>query len=637
VCGITGLFTRERPVLERDEESVRQVLSKLSYRGPDGSEIWKSERTLLGHRRLSIIDLSDAGAQPFEIAERGLVITFNGEIYNFKEIRETLTSRGYTFRSHCDTEVILLAYDCYGLEFLQHLRGMFAFCLFDRKKNIAILARDPAGEKPLYYYFDSQRLIFCSEIKAFHAFPEIELSVDIESVKSFFSLQYIPGTNSIYRNVKRLSSGSLLELNLDTWKLCPQKYWSIEQKPHTLTPPEEIDALISESVKYRQVADVEVGLLLSGGIDSALLASYAHRNGSKLRVFTARFDEDSLDESKYAQQVANYLGLEQIIVTGGQLTPEIFDQVIFHGDELLGDPACVPTFLLSHEISQHVKVVLSGEGADELFWGYDTYRLERIWRWFSWMKNFFSRNRKFQNVVSAWEFSNQVPARLTRLGKLLSSMYDTGASRWTSVFADHTLKSLIPEGSDDNQVVYLQEMEQRIIQLERSMDPFDASLSGDLLYWLPDDLLMKVDRMTMAHSVEARAPYLDPHLILKALALPQKYKLQGNSGKYILRELVKKYFPGPVGKSLARRKKHGFEVPVGTWLRGNLRECVEDRLSPEKLAKSGLLDIGFATRLKENFYSTQADTPLRRKLWMLLCFQTWYELHEQGFGFRSPF
>jgi asparagine synthase (glutamine-hydrolysing) len=635
MCGIIGLFTRERPLLQAEVDRVQHVLQKLAYRGPDGVETWCSDKVLLGHRRLSIIDLSDAGAQPFEIAEKGLVITFNGEIYNFKEIRETLISRGYTFRSNSDTEVILLAYDYYGVEFLQHLRGMFAFCLVDQKKNIAVLARDPAGEKPLYYYFDSQRLIFSSEIKVFHAFPEIELSIDPESVKSFFSLQYIPGTNSIYKKIKRLSAGSMLELNLDTWEVCHQKYWSIEKNLNKyVSTPEEIDDLILKSVRQRLVSDVEVGLLLSGGIDSALLASYADRNGAKLRVFTARFDDEELDEFKYARQVADHLDLQQIVVTGGQLTPEIFDKVIFHGDELLGDPACVPTFLLSREIAKHVKVVLSGEGADELFWGYDTYRLERIWRWFSWMRGAFSQMPGFQKKVSAWETSNQLPAGLTRLGKLLSTEYDTGASRWTSVFADHTLKRLMPSGSDNGQVIYLEEIEQRISQLEQYMDPFDASLSGDLLYWLVDDLLMKVDRMTMAHSVEARAPYLDPDLILKALTLPRKQKLRGNAGKFVLRKLVEKHFPGEVGKTLAWRKKHGFEVPVGPWLRKNLRECVEDRLSPISLAKSGLFDVSFAMKLKDNFYSSAVDTPLRRKLWMLLCFQTWYEWHEKGFGFR---
>ena len=634
MCGIIGLFTRERPIFPTDQEQMQCLLEKIAYRGPDGVATWTANKCLLGHRRLSIIDLSAAGAQPFEISEMGLVITFNGEIYNYMEIRETLVSQGYTFRSHSDTEVILYAYDHYGIDFLKRLQGMFAFCLVDQKKNVAILARDAAGEKPLYYYMDSGRLIFSSEIKMFHAFPDLDLAIDIESVKAFFALQYIPGPHTIYTHIRKLPAGHMLEISLDTWKARETSFWSFKETHLSPSTPEEIDALLSESVRYRLIADVEVGLLLSGGIDSALLASYAHRNGSKLRVFTARFDEENLDELKYARQVADYLGLQQIVITGGQVTPEIFDKVIFHGDELLADPACIPTFLLSQEISRHVKVVLSGEGADELFWGYDTYRLERIWHPFSSLRSAFSRIPGFQELIGAWEVSGQVPAGITRLGKVLSAYYDIGAARWTTVFADHTVKDLVPANDYRQSAIYLQEMEQSIHRLVRSMDTYNASLAGDLLYWLPDDLLMKVDRMTMAHSVEARAPFLAPDLILKAQSLPKKHKLNRKYGKFVLRKLVESHFPGAIGESLAWRKKHGFEVPVSSWLRNQLRDVVEDRLSPTKLAKSGYLDVALATKIKNSFYSSPIDTPLRRKLWSLLCFQTWLEWHEAGFGFR---
>jgi asparagine synthase (glutamine-hydrolysing) len=281
-----------------------------------------------------------------------------------------------------------------------------------------------------------------------------------------------------------------------------------------------------------------------------------------------------------------------------------------------------------------VKVVLSGEGADELFWGYDTYRYERMWRWFSWARQPLSQLPVLQRLVSAWEVSSQVPAGLTRLGKLFSANYDLGAARWTSVFADHSIPSLIPVNGHPEIAVYLREIEEHIVQLERSAAGFEASLAGDLSYWLPDDLLMKVDRMTMAHSVEARAPFLDPPLINKALSLPHASKLRGNHGKLVLRNLVENHFPAETGRSLAWRKKHGFEVPLDAWLRTTLREAVEDRLSPAKLARSGLLDTDLALQVKKNFYSLPRNTALRRKLWLLLCFQTWYEGHENGFGYR---
>lgn len=633
MCAIVGLITNRRPVLDSDEHQVRRVLEKLSYRGPDGFGIWKANNVMLGHRRLSIIDLSNTGSQPFEIPELGLVITFNGEIYNYKEVRESLVSCGYVFRSQSDTEVILHAYAHYGMDFLSHLRGMFAFCIFDQKKNSILLARDPAGEKPLYYYFDSNRFIFVSEIKAFHAFSEIDLSLDIESVKAFFTLQYVPGPNTVYQNVKRLAPGHALRIELDNWNIHETQYWSILDQCLGPSTPEEIENLMQQSVKYRLVADVEVGLLLSGGIDSALLASCAHEIGSKLRVFTARFDEKDLDESEYARQVAAHLNLEQVVITGGQLTPDLFEQIVYHGDELLGDPACVPTYLLSREIAKHVKVVLSGEGADELFWGYDTYRLEHISRLFLWLNGVFVRSSGFRDSVSSWEVSNSVSPLWIRMGKVLSAKYDLGAARWTSVFGDNTVAQLIqtPERQADHR--YLLAMEQRLAQLNRHLSGLEASLSMDLLYWLTDDLLVKVDRMTMAHGVEARAPYLDPRLIASALSLARRHKIRGGHGKIILRQLVEKRFPDDLGSNLAWRKKHGFEVPVNRWLRENLRETVEDRLSPQKLSQAGFLNVPLATKLKENFYRSSSDTPLKRKLWMLLCFQSWHQQYRTGFGF----
>ena len=634
MCGIVGVIKKSEPVTPLNEANLQKVVSGISYRGPDGFGIWKSEYEILGHRRLSIIDLSEDAAQPFEIAEKGLIIVFNGEIYNYREIREKLISHGYSFRSSSDTEVILLAYDCYGVEFLQHLRGMFAFCILDQKNKTAVLARDPAGEKPLYYYLDSKTLIFSSEIKALHAFPEVDLSLDIESVKAFFALQYVPGPHTVYRQVKKLPAASVLILNTGTWSVREMQHWSTEEAQGRKSTPEEVEDSILESVRYRLVSDVEVGILLSGGIDSALLAFYTKQAGANLRVFTAKFEEEKLDESEHAGYVAEYLNLQQIVIGGGQLTPEIFDQVIFHGDELLGDPACIPTFLLAREISKHVKVVLSGEGADELFWGYDTYRLEWLWPWFAWSKNAFGRSPGFQQASTNWDLSNRVPVTLTRLGKVLSARYELGAARWTSVFAEQSIKRLIPADESHDPIAYLGEIEYRIAQLGHHMDQFNSALAVDLLYWLPDDLLMKVDRMTMAHGVEARAPYLDSELMLKALALPNIYKGRGRMGKYLLRKLVQKHFHGADGKNLAWRKKHGFEVPTDFWLRHNLRESVEDRLAPAKLAKSGLFDLNFASKLKKNFYASPAGVSMKRRLWMLYCFQTWYEKHEAGFGFR---
>jgi asparagine synthase (glutamine-hydrolysing) len=634
VCGIIGLIAREQPLLQPDEERMKRVLKKIAYRGPDGAGMWKSGKILLGHRRLSIIDLSPAGAQPYVDTERGLVITFNGEIYNYQDIRATLAAQGYTFRSQTDTEVILCAYDRYGLDFFSRLRGMYAFCLLDQKKNIAILARDPAGEKPLYYYLDSERLAFSSEIKALHAFPEIDLSIDADSVKSFFALQYVPGPHTIYRQVRKLPAGSALKIDLDQWNTHLIEHWSFQNNRRYLSTPEEIEELLSRSVRYRLIADVEVGLLLSGGIDSTLLAWYARQAGANLRVFSASFGRDDLDETRYARQVADHLGLQQLVVNGGQLDDDTFGRIVFHADEPLGDAACIPTYLLAREVCKHVKVVLSGEGADELFWGYDAYRFERLWREVSWVRGPLFGSSGFRNMVSKWEGSPRTPAILTRLAKILSAMYDLGPTRWTSVFSDHTIDRLVPAAGHEPSS-YLKEMDVRLAELRLNLKSLAGSLSGDLLYWLTDDLLVKVDRMTMAHSVEARAPYLDPDLILGALSLSEKYKMNGREGKLLLRDIVQRSFPGEMGRSLARRKKHGFEVPVSEWLRVNLRDRAEEYLSPRKLSEVGLLDVTYVRQLWSSFLSSRNETPLRRKLWLILCLLSWFEWHKRHFGFSG--
>jgi asparagine synthase (glutamine-hydrolysing) len=610
-----------------------RVLEKISHRGPDGWAKWDAGNILLGHRRLSIIDLSTAGTQPFVDASRGLAITFNGEIYNYQEIRAMLRAKGYEFRSQSDTEVILFAYDCFGEDFLSYFRGMFAFCLFDQGRNIVLLARDPMGEKPLFYYLDHERFVFASEIKAFHAFPEICLDVDVESVRAYLSLQYIPDPHTAYRQIERLSAGTMMRIDLHRWTVTHRTYWRFDERSESKQfDPEEIETLMERSVRERLIADVEVSLLLSGGIDSTLLAWHAKQCSTNLRVFSARFDQPDLDELTYSKHVAEYLNLRHVVVEGGKLDGDVFDQVIFHADEFLGDPACIPTYLLAKEISKHVKVVLSGEGADELFWGYDTYRSERWWNWIAWLRPLLSRMLSLQGSVRDMEFSPWMPAGLTRFAKLLTETSELGASRWTSVFSSHAAKHLISVDVKQHNSDYLLEMEQSVFDLEHAFGAHRGALAIDLQFWLPSNLLVKVDRMTMAHGVEARAPFLDPDLARAAIALPSNQKMGPRQGKLILRKAVEKKFPGELGRTLAYRKKHGFEVPVREWLLTTLREQVEDRLSARKLADSGIFDPAQVSRLWKSFLVSPVNSPLRRKVWLIFCYQSWHELHRAKFG-----
>ena len=633
MCGIVGVLYKEKYIDETDRASLSRALKAITYRGPDGFGIWENKCVLLGHRRLSIIDLSEAGTQPLVDKERGLVITFNGEIYNYREIRKSLSAKGYRFRTHTDTEVILYCYDYYGDDFLSLLHGMFAFCLYDQKKNTALLVRDRIGKKPLYYYRDEEQIIFTSEIKLFHAFNNVPLNIDLKSLEAYFTLQYIPGINSIYEDIKKVAPGEFLKINLWNWHVQHHQYWSLLDQiaqPKRYVSLEEVDRAISQSVRYRLVADVEVGVLLSGGVDSSLLSSYASEQGRPIRAFTAKFDHEVLDELPYASQVARILGLDLISIEGDYITPDIFYDVVFHADEPLGDAACVPTYMLAKTLSNHVKVVLSGEGADELFWGYDFYRYEILWQYIKWIRALFSK-LPLQTIVSNLEITPNVPSWLIRLAKVFSTQYELGAARWTTVFADGFIGRLLGDSISNGCRSYLQEMNLVFQKFASASNPYIGSLSLDMAFWLPDDLLVKVDRMTMAHSVEARAPFLDHKLIELVTSISPQYKANLFKTKNILRQLLARKLPPSMGHNIAYRKKHGFETPIAEWMTNQLRSVCEDRLSPSALASSGILNAAYVHRLWEAFLCSRTTSPLRRKLWLLICFQTWYFWHERKF------
>ncbi len=491
---------------------------------------------LLGHRRLSIIDLSKTGAQPFHNDERDNHIIFNGEIYNYKELRDILFLR-LSLCTTSDTEVILASYDYYGKEFLKHLRGMFAFVLYDKKKNKIIIARDRMGKKPLYLYFDDQRFVVVSELKSFHAFREISLSLDEESLEAYFALQYIPGPYTVYKNVYRLSPGGWAEIDLHLWKYSEQSYWAPYDDISNIKDCsiETLDQAIAESVRYRLIADVEVGVLLSGGIDSSLITAYAYKNiGSALRAFTVSFGQSDLDESFYARTVANELGIRLIQIEGQSISSALFEHVMFHTDEPLGDPACIPTYMISKELSNYVKVVLSGEGADELFWGYPHYQRENISRKWNWIHGRIPQS-KLQSILRWYDTTVSLPKSVTRLMKVFLQEEDIGVSRWTTVFSNPLIDEMLNFKTRrySRKRRYEEQFAECLEKYSHDKDTLSSSLFVDLTSWLPDDLLMKLDRMTMAHSVEARAPFLDKDVVsiaVNMLPKDKRYIIQNKKG-----------------------------------------------------------------------------------------------------------
>jgi len=513
---------------------------------------------------------------------------------------------------------------------------MFAFCIYDYKNQIVLLVRDRVGKKPLFYFLDNRRLLFASESKFFHVFPDLDLSLDPSSVSAYFHLQYVPEPHSIYSSVKKLEPGSILELDCRIWKSKKSTYWSLNDErslSHRDDYIARLDISLKESIRYRLIADVEVGILLSGGIDSSLIAAYAAAEKANLRAFTATFERPDLDELSYAKKVAHSFGIDLITIKGDELTPKKFEDIVFHMDEPLGDPACVPTYLLCEALARHVTVVLSGEGADELFHGYSFYRYESL---LPYIKPFAPFTKGVaRKVVKEWEMRAAVPRSIVRLAKVLSESHDLGVSRWTTVFGEALLRSILEGGRIPFDPLYLQKIQDTIATLMDQVGEREARLLADVVQWLPADLLVKLDRMSMAHSVEARAPFLDQDVIKLALSLESRKKSDWWSGKKPLRLLLREKIPSQIRNTIAFRKKQGFETPVAEWLRSGLSEVVGDLLSAENLRRTGVLNVQIVQDLLRGINTIDNPVRLQRHLWQVLVFEAWAQQYRDGFGLTS--
>ncbi len=639
MCGVIGVVTKEAGYAASFRNEVDRVLDLFSYRGPDAKGLWEDANVLLGHRRLSIIDLSDWGAQPLHDYDHGLHISFNGEIYNFKELKKETEARGYRFRTGADTEVILGAYNCFGDGFEEKLRGMFAFILYDERHGKIVLCRDRLGKKPLYYSLDDRRLIAASELKAFYAFRDMSLSLDMESLRSFFCLQYIPGPWTILNEVKRIEPGECMTLHINSWDASRQRYWSLYAQETNAgasagSSGKELAELISESTRLRLIADVEVGVMLSGGVDSSLLSCYASEISQiPLKAFVVSFDREDLDEAPYARKVASALGMELVEVEGGAFDASVFERVLFHADEPLGDPACIPTFMISEAIARHVKVVISGEGADELFWGYTHYKREILLQKLFPSGFSFPFAQALRPVLLRGETA-PAPGGLSRLCKLLGSERDIGVSRWTLIFGEPGSAGLFSADCirPDSTARFALQMNKALNAYSVASTLTEASIATDLSFFLPDNLLIKVDRMTMAHGIEARAPFLDHKLVEYALRMPSSEKADPQRSKKVLRRLLAAKLPSDIASFVAYRRKHGLDVPLHRWMRSELREVAEACFSESMLRELGFLNEKLVRRLWCELINRGGPLSYARKVWLLLCFLSWHGLHARRFN-----
>jgi asparagine synthase (glutamine-hydrolysing) len=626
MCGITGILQLDgsvpsKPILEK-------MTLTLAHRGPDGEGFHIEGPIGLGHRRLSIIDLSSAGAQPMCNEDRSIWITYNGEIYNFMHIRSVLQSRGHAFSSHTDSEVIVHAYEEWGVDCLQKFNGMFAFGLWDAKKDFLWLVRDRLGIKPLFYCQIPNAILFGSEIKAILAHPQVRRLVDVQALAYYLGLNYTPAPFTLFKQIRQVLPGNYL-IAESNGRLIQKEYWDIQYKEDDNSKREdeylqEFDQILEDSVKLRLVSDVPFGAFLSGGIDSSAVSYWMGKNLKEpLKTFTIGFNEPSFDELEYARQVAGVIGAEhheKIILANAA---EILPKIVWHSEEPTADSSMVAVYYLAQMTRQYVTMVQSGDGADEILAGYETYQVNYFRRLYQSIPKFL-RERVFSPLVHSLPMSDSKVSLDSRLKRFVSGAEIEGEvshGAWRMIFnANDRRQLLTPIWDNAASHSDFLDLFRNTFKRSSAKGSLNRMLYVDTRFYLPNDMLVKMDRMSMAHGLEVREPYLDYRLVEFAASLPPNLKLKDlHLKKYILKKSMEGHLP----KEVIWRKKAGFNVPNARWIKGELKPFVMDTLSNTTVSQMGILDPTAVKRLLNDHFSGKAENS--HKIWCLLNLAIWWQ------------
>ncbi|MGZ8847286.1 MAG: asparagine synthase (glutamine-hydrolyzing), partial [Pyrinomonadaceae bacterium] len=627
MCGIAGWANLDArtPPWEGSEELLRSMCDRMTHRGPDSEGYLVDDGIALGMRRLAIIDLL-TGEQPTFNEDHSVAVILNGEIYNYRELRADLEKRGHTFRSASDTEILPHLYEEYGREMVQHLNGMFAFALWDNNRRRLFIARDRFGEKPLYWGVFDRTLLFASEPKVLLAHPAVRPNLNLTALRQYLSFDYVPAPLSIYEGISKLPAAHML--TLEDGKVKVERYWQLSYKTREPVPSvpeaaEQLRELLADSVRMRLVSDVPLGVLLSGGIDSSMVTALAVRASSEtVKTFSISFAEASFDESQYARAVAKFLGTDHHEERfSASLAANLVSEIGAWMDEPISDPSLVPTYLLSRFTRKHVTVALGGDGGDEIFAGYPMYFGHHMARAYLAVPRFLRRGlvEPMVNLLPVKNKNLSFDYRARRF--IVASHYDAVARHhvWFGSFTpdeqEHLLTADVRQASDAD--IYCDA--RRLFAECDSNNLTECMQSLDTQLYLAEDILTKVDRASMAVSLEVRAPYLDPRVAEFAASLPPRYKLHGYTSKYILKKAAK----GLVPPFVWRRGKKGFGVPFAKWLKSELRPLAHDLLSPERLRRSGLFNPEYVAKIQDEHERGVANH--RKLLWTLLSFELWRE------------
>lgn len=602
MCGIAGFNWNDRALLARMMESIH-------HRGPDESGCFFDDAVSLGHQRLKIIDL-ESGRQPVYNEDETVVVIFNGEIYNHRSLRGELEKKGHRFYTNSDTEVIVHAYEEYGIGCVHQFNGMFAFAIYDSAKKCLYLARDRIGVKPLYYYFDGKKFLFASEIKALLEDASIPREINIGAFHDFLKFRFVPGEQTMIQGIKKVLPGHVITLK--NGELLSYQYWDITEHKSHGSEEEHVNTLrmlLGDAVLSRLESDVPLGVFLSGGIDSASIVALMSEHTDTIKTFSVGFESQADTELPYARLVADEFQTDhhECFVTDEHLS--LIPKMVWHLDEPVGDAATLPTMVLSQYAKKYVTVVLAGEGGDEALAGYDNQRI---------MMQCIRFNPLYHHLKSVISRVRQCTASGSNLHRVLATLSSQSLEQQyatlTSLFSRDELREM--GISDDN------------VDLSRyypktPMDPLNTLQFFGLKTWLPHDFCMKADKMTMAYGIEERAPLLDYRLMEFAFSLPAHEKIRNGTGKYILKRAMEPRLP----HSIVYRKKHGYNAPMDQWFKGDLKDVLGSLIDARN---HSLYDNGYVEKLLTDFQQTGSNYKMNfwnaQKLWSILVFEVWYRI-----------
>lgn len=629
MCGIVGFI--HTSCLHEPGEVLLKMVSTLSHRGPDSCSIWiNSEKTIgLAHSRLSIVDLSDAGSQPMVSLDSRYILIFNGEIYNHKDLRILLLKSGYLFewRGDSDTETLLNCFCAFGFEkTLNLVSGMFAFALWDSHKRLLTLCRDRFGEKPLYWGWQGNSLLFGSELKALKKHPDFRGEIDRNSLTLLMRYNYIQSPHSIYKGIYKLPPGNFISLPVGVRPAdsLPKAYWRMNDvvqsgllNPFTGSDDEAVDALeesLCQSVSQQMLADVPLGAFLSGGVDSSTVVALMQKNSrQRVRSFAIGFDEPEYNEAEYARTVARHLGTDHTdLYIGAREAIAVIPRLASIYCEPFADSSQIPTYLVSQLARQHVTVALSGDGGDEIFGGYNSYLfMPGLWKRLAWLP------LSVRSAIQSMLLHLPLPDRLAKFRKVMAArtpqdLYRQVLSHWSSP------EGLVLGAHEPTTLLNTPKAWPAVDSFEHWMMAMDAQT------YMVDDVLTKVDRAAMANSLETRVPLLDHRVVELAWRLPMNKKIRNGQGKWVLRQVLYRHVP----KEMIERPKKGFSIPLGAWLRGPLRDWAEALLDEKRLKSEGYMNSRTIRKIWLEHVENKFDHSSR--LWGVLMFQAWLEEEERG-------